>query len=576
MNSIRRPATLPVASSRLWVGGSRSVRTLLLSALAATLAILGLMPAAAQLPNTFANTGSLAAARVVHTATLLPNGKVLVAGGSGNSGFFASAELYDPASGTWTATGSLAAARQTHTATLLPNGKVLVTGGLNGSNLTSAELYDPASGTWTTTGSLAAARYRHTATLLPSGKVLVAGGTGNSGYLASAELYDPASGTWAATGSLATARYLHTATLLPNGKVLVAGGQADGAYLASAELYDAGLAFAASWQSAITAASFNTSGRLVLSGTGFNGISGASGGNTQDSSTNYPVVQLRRLDNDQVAFLLPDPAAGFSTTAFTSAAGASDRPGIALVTVFTNGIPSPAVLVQTADQVAPVVTAPANLTVPATAPSGATVSFTPTATDAVGVVSLVSSPASGSVFPVGTTAVTVTATDAANNTGTATFTVTVTPLSPVQSWRYANFGTTANSGSTADGADYDGDGLVNLHEFAFGVDPKSNLTGALQYGGTFASGTLLAAGTPTTRWEGGDVRGLFIERMDYLAAGLTYTAQFSSNLTAWENGTVTPTVLASNGTVRIVSVPFPVLGSGVPANFFRVVVNIAP
>ena len=108
---------------------------------------------------------------------------------------------------------------------MLPNGKVLVAGGLNvnGNILASAELYDPASETWSTTGSLVTGRTFHTATLLPNGKVLVAGGLGSTG-LASAELYDPASGTWTATGSLADAREGHTATLLPNGKVLVAGG----------------------------------------------------------------------------------------------------------------------------------------------------------------------------------------------------------------------------------------------------------------------------------------------------------------------------------------------------------------
>ena len=130
--------------------------------------------------GTWSSAGNLTTARDQHTATLLPSGKVLVVGGYGNTGKISGAELYDPATGstgTWGSAGNLSAARYIHAATLLPSGKVLVAGGGgNGGALTSAELYDPASSSWTTTGSLGAARYNHTATLLPSGKVLVTGG----------------------------------------------------------------------------------------------------------------------------------------------------------------------------------------------------------------------------------------------------------------------------------------------------------------------------------------------------------------------------------------------------------------
>jgi len=194
--------------------------------------------------GTWTATGAMVTERTGHTATLLPNGKVLVVGGGASSGTLASAEVYDPATGTWTATGPLPAARSDHTATLLPNGKILVTGGNDTTSHfpAKAEIYDPATGTWTATGSLAAARSKHTATLLPNGKILVAGGLyfdiQGEHHLASAEIYDPATGTWATTGSLAEARSDHTATLLPNGKVLVAVGHNSGGILASAAVYD--------------------------------------------------------------------------------------------------------------------------------------------------------------------------------------------------------------------------------------------------------------------------------------------------------------------------------------------------
>lgn len=189
-------------------------------------------------------TGSMTTARAFHTATLLPNGQVLVAGSYALGGSVATAELYDPVTGVWTPTGSMTDGRYWHQATLLPNGQVLVAGGianLGFTYLASAELYDPATGVWTETGSMSAARSVHTATLLPNGQVLVAGGfdaTHGSDYLESAELYDPATGVWTTTDSMATARTQHTATLLPNGQVLVAGGIGDGhVSLTGAELY---------------------------------------------------------------------------------------------------------------------------------------------------------------------------------------------------------------------------------------------------------------------------------------------------------------------------------------------------
>jgi hypothetical protein len=183
-------------------------------------------------------TGNLNSAREYHTATLLPNGIVLVAGGFNYLNALNSAELYNPATGTWSSTSNLNNGRSLHTATLLPNGKVLVAGGFdNDYTLNSAELYDPVTGTWSSTGNLNTARGDHTATLLPNGKVLVAGGW-NHYDVASAELYDPDTGTWSSAGNLNTARESPTATLLPKGKVLVAGGWNNDYALTSAEVYN--------------------------------------------------------------------------------------------------------------------------------------------------------------------------------------------------------------------------------------------------------------------------------------------------------------------------------------------------
>jgi WD40 repeat protein len=195
-------------------------------------------------------TSNMNAGRADHTATLLPDGMVLVAGGfdQPDGPALASAELYNPAAATWTRTGSMHSGRGDQTATLLPDGDVLVAGGFDRSlqtgnypALASAELYNSATGTWTLTGNMQVGRANQTATLLADGEVLVAGGSTNSdAALASAELYDPRSGTWSATGQMLQARSLYSATLLPDGDVLAAGGHGgvtNPSILNSAEIY---------------------------------------------------------------------------------------------------------------------------------------------------------------------------------------------------------------------------------------------------------------------------------------------------------------------------------------------------
>jgi WD40 repeat protein len=215
--------------------------------------------------GTFTPTGSLTVVRATGSATLLRDGRVLFAGGyncapAGEDGMWASAELYDPVTGTFSATGAMAVPRESQTATLLADGRVLIAGGITGPGAKTAaaitlasvrlvdtdhpldvtELYDPAAGTFSRTGSMQVGRSGHAATLLRDGRVLVTGGGGEgTASRTSAELYDPTSGTWHRTGSMGTGRWLHTSSLLPDGQVLITGGRSpkDSVYR-SAELYD--------------------------------------------------------------------------------------------------------------------------------------------------------------------------------------------------------------------------------------------------------------------------------------------------------------------------------------------------
>jgi hypothetical protein len=246
----------------------------------------------AQSSGTFNATGNMTRPRQMHSATLLPNGTVLIAGGYELTPAIPrrpittdTAELYNPDLGTFAATGRMTTVRASHSATLLPNGKVLIAGGRDGQDfsaspaLASAELYDSSTGAFTPTASMNGARAGHSATLLANGKVLVAGGyDGQAHYseackcrflgMATAELYDPATGTFTPTGDMTAPLAGPIATLLSDGKVWITTG-GDGPDF-GAQLYDpdAGAFSDTGWRYAtsLIAATVNllASGQLLI------------------------------------------------------------------------------------------------------------------------------------------------------------------------------------------------------------------------------------------------------------------------------------------------------------------------
>ena len=237
--------------------------------------------------GSFASTGSMATGRNLHTATLLLDGRVLIAGGNDRGQHsLDSAELFNPKSGTFTPTGSMTVGRTFHTATLLADGRVLLTGGtsdgwVGAAFLASAEIYDPNTGKFTTTGRMATPRGSHTATPLLDGRVLIAAGTATGVVsLASAEIFDPKRGRFSTTGSMVDARTFQAAILLADGRVLVTGGDPagwsyDGPFLASAETYDPATgAFTETGKMADTltnqTATLLPDGRVLIAG-GYNG-----------------------------------------------------------------------------------------------------------------------------------------------------------------------------------------------------------------------------------------------------------------------------------------------------------------
>ena len=221
----------------------------------ATLALMA-ATAGAEASGTWSSTGSMSIGRFIFTATLLQNGKVLVAGGDTPGEIITNtAELYDPATGTFTPTGSMHDARVGFSATLLQNGKVLVEGGASNTvgALKTAEIYDPATGIWSMTGKMKQGRQQHSAVLLADGRVLVTGGNIDRtpcadvcvNTIAESELYDPSTGQWKTVGEMTIARSFFTTDLLPTGKAMALGGRIhtgpdyfDYHAIAWADLYD--------------------------------------------------------------------------------------------------------------------------------------------------------------------------------------------------------------------------------------------------------------------------------------------------------------------------------------------------
>jgi len=183
----------------------------------------------------FTDAGKMTSQHGLHTATLLKDGRVLVTGGQSDTDYLKTTELYDPqkpATQAWTKGPDMFKSRWSHTATLLQNSEVLIAGGFYSSDVTaSLVVYDPVQNNWKVPSAIMAeGRMSHTATLLANGKVIFAGGVQGSSFasmtwLDSIEIYDPGSGAMVASNvKMSKKRAGHTATLLQNGKVLIVGG----------------------------------------------------------------------------------------------------------------------------------------------------------------------------------------------------------------------------------------------------------------------------------------------------------------------------------------------------------------
>lgn len=228
--------------------------------------------------NSFLTVAPMKTIRCDHVATLLPNGKVLITGGRNGSTYWSTAELFDPNTLQFTLTDSMSTTRAWHNALLLKNGKVLVTGGLDN----TADLFDPLSETFTPSANvMISTRAGHTTALLPDGNVLLAGGNGGTSYLSTAEIYNVADDSFTATANaMSSPRNFFSAILLPNGKVLLSGGRDTiSTYLSTADLYDTATGLFSGTAGTMTtgtrsnhASTLLPNGKVLIAG-GYNGSS---------------------------------------------------------------------------------------------------------------------------------------------------------------------------------------------------------------------------------------------------------------------------------------------------------------
>lgn len=453
---------------------------------------------------------ALAGSRYGHTLTLLTDGKILVAGEE-------RADIYDPSKGTWSITGSPGAWIEQHASVLLPNGKVLAGGGYT--NLLSQDrLYDPATGSWTATGRPLVPRRFFSAVLLNNGQVLATGGQGVDTRLDSAERYDPLSGQWSTAGTFQNERSSHTTTLLGDGRVLVVGGFDNHSKpVASPHLYDPDLN---AWfpVTSPTAARSSHTATLLMNGSVL--LTGGINGTTLGTAETYgltsdvvgtegsPVVQQGMFSDTEgqetVTFsassgtVTPDMESGKWHWTATGSDGpavstihitATDTSGGTAAShyrfIVNNAVPA----VDIAALQSGMPTTPISFNFTATDPSEAdqTAGFewsidfgdgTPAETTPTGVPSpLVRT----HTFAFGGTyTVAATATDKDSGTSSeATRILTIPGKTALEAWREHYFGRPDNSNEGSDQFDADKDGLVNLVEFAFGLDPTSGASSQL-------------------------------------------------------------------------------------------------